>query len=144
MCMHVSVCAHVHVYSQLGRKLCLCIMQINEILVISPFVKCITNNTRKEAIEKRCSPWLFSWHDHGWMSASVRRRLENIKGGEKSIQVKSNTSLQRESTNCKTITQPNYYETHLLWLIPLCYNSSNHDTEATTGHLQTNHHSPCR
>lgn len=101
--MHISVCTRVYIYSQLGRKLRLSIMQINEILMISPFVKCIINNTRKEAIGKRCSPWLFSWHDHGWMSASVRSRLKNIKGGERLIQVKSNTSLESESTNCKTI-----------------------------------------
>lgn len=62
-------------------KLCLYIIQINQLLVISPFVQCSTNNTRKEAIEEGLSPWLFSWHDRGWMSASVRRGLENIKGG---------------------------------------------------------------
>lgn len=33
-------------------------------------------------IEKGFSPWLFFWHDHGWMSASVTRGLENIKGVE--------------------------------------------------------------
>lgn len=103
VCVCACVCMFTIRVQSAGKTLCLCIMQLNQILVIITFVKCITNNTRKEAIEKRRSPWLFSWYDHGWMSASVRRGLENIKGGENQ-HVKSNTSLQRKSTNIKTIT----------------------------------------
>lgn len=111
--MHVSLCVHVYVYSQLGRNLHLCIMQINEILVISLFVKCITNNTRKEIIEKRCSPWLFSWHDHGWMSASVRRGLENIKDREnqhklKAIQVYKEKALTAKLLHSQIMMRPTW------------------------------------
>lgn len=73
---------YVYACSQLGtkyRQKTLHIYNLNTLdISVKSIVQCATN--KLEVTEEGLSPWLFSWHDHGWMSASVRRGLENIKG----------------------------------------------------------------
>lgn len=82
-------------------------------------MKRITNSTRKEAIEKGLLPWLFSWHDHGWMSVSVRRGLENIKSrGKSTLKLKAIQVYKEKVLSVKPLQEPNYDEAHLVWLFP--------------------------